>query len=263
MHNKKHKSRIVSILVFTTIILMGLSVYFGTWYATKDFIEEGIIIQEGEITYKKYLTNYYDVDYEKTKKGIELKINNPCLGFVSSKGSSMKPFFECESLEIIDTCFPKDKLEIGDIIMYHAEWDVGFNLIHRIIDIDYDKKWVRTQGDNNEEPDDFVSFNRIYGKIIGVLNVLEDKKIVKEEIIEFNKSMVNLNFSTFNMNFTIHYAPSQGKIILGLNKSEPFMIIDCGFYLEYYNQTNWTNANLSLRKNNTEVLQLNLEEYCN
>ncbi len=35
----------------------------------------------------------------------------------------------------------------------------------------------------NPNPDDFVSFDRIIGKEIGVLNIIEDKKIVRKEVI--------------------------------------------------------------------------------
>lgn len=191
---KQNKLFIVLTLVFTTMILSG---YFGHWIATKDFIEGGIIVQEGNVTYQKYLDNYYDVDYEKTTEGTIIKINNPCIEIIEGKGESMKPYWDNKDLIILDTCYPVEDLVIGDIIIYYGELDSTLNIHHRIVDIDYNKGWVQTQGDNNDLPDDFVSFDRILGKDIGVLNVLEDKKVVKEEIKEestiftiFNESNV-------------------------------------------------------------------------
>ena len=145
------------------------------------------IIQEGNITYNVTLERYYDVKYYNDGNGLTLKINNPCITVMSSIGESMRPYYENQTLSIFDTCFPKEKLEIGDVIVYWGELDSTIKPHHRIIDIDYEKEWIRTQGDNPETnplPDDYISFDRVQGKEIGVLNVLEDQKIVKKVIEE-------------------------------------------------------------------------------
>lgn len=174
---------IIPILMISIIVIYCLGDYFGK----RSFEENGLIVQEGNITYRKYIENYYDVEYGRTNEGVQFKINNPCIEITTANGMSMKPFLDDNNIIIYDSCFPVEDLEIGDIILYKAEWDVGFNPHHRIVDIDYEKRWVQTQGDNpktNPFPDDFVSFDRIIGKTIGFLNVLDDKRVVKEEVIE-------------------------------------------------------------------------------
>ena len=185
------RSRIIFFILLTGLILsLTFNIYsFFDKDNKNDIINEGItqrIITEGNITYKVFLDNYYDVEYESTMDGLELRINNPCIVVRKSIGLSMKPYWEDNTLSIFDDCFPREDLQIGDIITYFGELDSTVNPHHRIIDIDYEKEWVRTQGDNpetNPRPDDFVGFDRIIGKEIAVLNVLEDKKIVKEEIL--------------------------------------------------------------------------------
>ena len=196
-----------TIIIIVSIIL-AISVITNAYFIFNIFNEEeeefiSIQYSEGNKTYKKILKNYYDVTYEKTKKGVEFKINNPCIEIITSTGNSMKPYRDFEELVIIDTCFPDDKLEIGDIVIYIGELDSTKNPHHSIIDIDYEKKWIRTQGDNRETnpiPDDFVGFDRIYGKDIGFLNVLMDKKVVKEEVI--NETTISLFIDTKIINFT-------------------------------------------------------------
>ncbi len=177
---------IIPILMIAIIVVYCIGDYFGK----RSFEEDGLIVQEGNITYKKYIENYYDVEYGRTREGVEFKINNPCIEITTASGTSMKPFLDNNNIIIYDSCFPVEDLEIGDIIMYKAEWEkwtAGIYPHHRIVDIDYEKRWVQTQGDNPETnpiPDDFVSFDRIIGKTIGFLNVLDDKRVVKKEVIE-------------------------------------------------------------------------------
>lgn len=159
----------------------------------KEF-EENIIIENNK-TYRQHLVNYYDVDYEVSSNKILIEINNPCLEIRKSCGSSMKPTLndECE-LGIVDTCYEFNKLEVGDVIIFDKPYADGY-ILHRITDIDYKKGWVKTQGDNNEVEDDFTGKDLIYGKTIGFLEVLDDKKVVKEEIIESNDSMIGYSIN--------------------------------------------------------------------
>ena len=143
---KINKLLIVLIMLFISLML---NMHLYTKYAddNSDNIINEIII-EGNITYENTLENYYNVEYENEGKGLKLKINNPCIIIQESKGLSMKPYWDNLTLNIFDTCFPKEDLEIGDVIAF---WEDGYGsrIQHRIIDIDYEKEWVRTQGDNN------------------------------------------------------------------------------------------------------------------
>ena len=186
-------------LTIALIIGLAISIIINGFFIMRGYNNINIlsekIIQEGNITYKQYLKNYYDVEYRNEGRGLILRINNPCIVIWESTGESMKPYIDKESLAIIDTCYPPENLMIGDIIVYDAEYSTK-NIHHRIIDIDYDKEWIRTQGDNNKYKDDFVSFDLILGKDIGILNVVEDKKIIKEEVVDETNG-------TFFINLTI------------------------------------------------------------
>ncbi len=197
------KRQLKNVLIMVSIGLV-VSIIFNSYFIFNIFNdeEEFIITQftEGNKTYKRVLKNYYDVEYEKTRTGIKIEINNPCIEIIKSRGKSMLPYWDLEELVIYDACFPKEKLEIGDVVIYNGEWDSTINPHHRIIDIDYEKEWIRTQGDNpetNPEPDDFVGFDRIIGKDIGVLNVLTDKKVVKEEVT--NETIIGSVFFVSNL----------------------------------------------------------------
>jgi signal peptidase I len=196
------------VFLLIVAILFFISICFNSYFIFNKNKENKIIseqiIQEGNVTYKNFLENYYNIEYSNEGKGLYFKINNPCIEIIESNGLSMKPYWDNNTLGIFDTCYPEENLEIGDIIIYQGELDSTIRPHHRIIDIDYKKRWIRTQGDNpetNKKPDDFVSFDRILGKEIGVLNVLEDKKIVKKEIINeslFEISNITIRFLEFN-----------------------------------------------------------------
>jgi len=126
--------------------------------------------------------NYYDVKYNYSGNSTEIKINNSCIRIRNATGESMKPFFDNNTLLIVDSCFPNNKLKIGDIVIYQQEWSENKNIYHRIVDIDYEKEWIQTKGDNNNVKDDFVGFKRIKCKVIGFLNVLRDKRLINETL---------------------------------------------------------------------------------
>lgn len=199
---KEQTNKLIPIFMIAILLIF----FIGNYIGQRSFKEEGLIVQEGNVTYRKFLDNYYNVDYENNKDGLTLKINNPCIEIVEGNGISMKPYWDDKQLTIIDTCYPVEDLKIGDVVIYYGELDSTTNPHHRIVDIDYEKRWIQTQGDNpktNPTPDDFVSFDRIYGKDIGVLNVLEDKKVVKEEVVNESEFLIegdfgNITFFTKN-----------------------------------------------------------------
>jgi len=197
------------IIVITMLLIFSISLnfYLGLTEDKRDnLIIESNVIKKGNITYKEVLENYYHVEYSNSEEGLSLEIKNPCISVWESSGLSMKPYWDNNTLGIFDTCYPKENLKVGDIIVYKGELDSTINPHHRIIDIDYDKRWVKTQGDNpetNSEPDDFVGFDRIIGKEIGVLNVLKDKKIVEKEII--NDSDLAFGRETFTISGFIEF----------------------------------------------------------
>ena len=177
----------------------------------------GELIHEGNITYRQVLSNYYDVEYANNGDGLVLRIKNPCVTVLKSHGLSMKPYWDNNTLGIFDTCFPKENLKIGDVITYNGELDSTVDPHHRIVEIDYEKEWVRTQGDNpktNPRPDDFVGFGRIRAKEIGVLNVLEDKKIIKKEIINSTEGgfLATGNWSMKLVRFRVCVCSSSGHL---------------------------------------------------
>jgi len=205
---KKIKQKyIITYWVFIVFMYLGFSLMFFYFSEPKTPYNNIIskVVVEGNTTYNVHLENYYDVEYRNIGDGLTLKINNPCIVVLEGRGVSMKPYWENNTLAILDTCFPKEELEIGDVITYRGEWNVALNPHHRIVDIDYNKKWVQTQGDNpitNSVPDDFVGFDRIIGKEIGVLNVLDDKKIVKKEVVEeLNLTGINLTIGNLTITF--------------------------------------------------------------
>jgi hypothetical protein len=116
----------------------------------------------------------YNLSYEYTPIGVNMQINNICVEVMNGSGVSMKPFISNKTLILIDKCFNKSNLMVGDIVAIKPDFVDNFVIGHRIIDIDHNKEWVKTQGDNpitNSIPDDYTSFDNIYGKIIGYLNL--------------------------------------------------------------------------------------------
>lgn len=229
---KEHKQREkISVLIAILIVAITINLLYSYNLVHKIYFNDNIIkeiVTEGNITYEVTLHNYYDVEYSNTGDGLVLKIKNPCIYVLESSGLSMKPYWDDETLGIFDTCFPNENLKIGDVIVYMGELDSTFNPHHRIIDIDYEKEWVRTQGDNpetNSEPDDFVSFDRIMGKEIGVLNVLEDRKIVRKEVLrktneedlEITFEIVEINQSCFCSSSGVVEVCHQNKTLLEMD----------------------------------------------
>lgn len=175
------KSKQKTALILILLLVLSFVFYVGFKQGQNSFEENGLLISEGNLTYYKHFDNYYGLYYENNENGIILQIQNPCLTFEKVSGESMKPYYDNESIIIIDTCFAPENLEVGDIVLYYVDWDMATKLHHRIIDINYDKKWIKTKGDALEDEDNFVGFDKIYGKEIGVLNILEDKKVVIEQ----------------------------------------------------------------------------------
>jgi hypothetical protein len=169
------------ILLFTLIITLLILSYFIGFNRGKDsFQETGLIIKEGNNTYYKHFDDYYQVSYSTNENKFILEIDNPCISVQKLLGESMLPYYENESISILDTCFPSEKLVIGDIISFYEDWNMTRQLHHRIIEIDYERELIKTKGDNLESEDNFISFSQVYGKEIGVLNLLSDEKVVKE-----------------------------------------------------------------------------------
>ena len=106
------------------IALIGIILLSGCTKKEQEF--EEIITTEGNKTYRQYLDNYYEVDYDVTSKKISIEIKNPCLDISESCGSSMKPTMndECH-LIITDSCYDFNKLEIGDVVVFKKEWTFG------------------------------------------------------------------------------------------------------------------------------------------
>lgn len=65
----------------------------------------------------------------------------------------------------------EDELEIGDIVAYESEYSEG-TIIHRIIDIKYDKsgKYFILKGDNNQQQDPGkIRFNQIKRVLVAII----------------------------------------------------------------------------------------------
>jgi len=168
------------ILSVSIILSVLLAIFSGYLIGLNKSVDGNLIgvVKDGNVIYMSSQENYYKFQFENNSRGIILKFANPCVRVHTGKGVSMKPYWDNNTISIIDTCFPNERLEVGDIISFWKD-DYEKAIHHRIIDIDYEKKWVQTQGDNpktNTRPDDFTSFDKIRGKEIGVLNILEDKK---------------------------------------------------------------------------------------
>lgn len=172
------KSRVYFLLILCLIISGYIFYSIGFKLGKDSFEENGLIISEKNISYHKYFDSYYGLYYENNQDGAILQIQNPCLVFKKILGQSMLPYYNNETISLIDTCFPAEKLKIGDVILFYYDWDMTTTLHHRIIDINYKKKLIKTKGDNLEDEDNFISFDQVFGKEIGVLNILEDKKVV-------------------------------------------------------------------------------------
>lgn len=182
MLKKQLKNTLIGIVIFLAVSLVWNVYFIFDLYENENVIEvERIEVENTNETYKETLENYYNIEYEKTGKGVKFEINNPCLEIQTSTGTSMLPLIEEKSLAITDACFPVENLKLNDIIVFYklkSESDI-YLTEHRIIEIDYDEKWVITKGDNNQYNDTKRGFEFIYGKVIGTLNVLEYKELVR------------------------------------------------------------------------------------
>lgn len=163
------------------ILIVFLASYFvGFHKGKRSFEETGLIFEKENITYSKHFDSYYGINYGNNENGVFFEIQNPCLVFRKVVGQSMIPYYNNETIILIDTCFLPENLKIGDVILYYYDWNMTTTVHHRIVDINYPKEWIKTKGDNLNQTDNFINFNQIFGKEIGVLNILEDKKVVKE-----------------------------------------------------------------------------------
>jgi len=115
----------------------------------------------------------YNLSYKSTTEGLIIKMSNPCLTLVNSKGFSMHPCYENNSFLIVDICFPAENLKKGDVIVFYKQSgrDLFTNkkVAHRVTDIH--NEWVITKGDNNVFKREKVYFYDIHSKVIGNLNI--------------------------------------------------------------------------------------------
>jgi signal peptidase len=80
---------------------------------------------------------------------------------------SMLPTLERGYLLVLQRQAPED-VQVGDIIVYNADWHTQAPVVHRVIQREYVDGEYRyyTQGDNNNDPDPYY---RIYEDIVGVV----------------------------------------------------------------------------------------------
>jgi len=190
---KSKKKKVIRVPLKVSMLLFFLSalLFIASFYISQVDMNQDRKLQESIITldnktYKQYLDNYYDIEYGYNDNGLVIQIKNDCVQASTSRGDSMKPYIGNETIMIYDTCFPKEDLKVGDIIIFLKEWTQTNYVRHRIVEINHEDRWVRTQGDNpvtNPSPDDMIDFDRIAGKDIGHLDVLVDKKVVRQEFI--------------------------------------------------------------------------------
>lgn len=184
----KNRNYLLVGLILILIVLIFASYFVGFKQGQISFKENGLIIKEGNNTYYEHFENYYRISYGADGNKFLLEIDNPCISVQKSFGESMQPYYDNETISVIDTCFPKENLKIGDVIIFYSDWNLSVLLHHRIIDINYNKELIQTKGDNWDEKDQFISFSQVYGKEIGVLNILNDKKVIKELQSQANES---------------------------------------------------------------------------
>lgn len=65
---------------------------------------------------------------------------------------------------VIDTVAPPSSIKLGDIISYASLADSSAVITHRVINIDREKNYFITQGDNLSSADPPVRFNQVLGK---------------------------------------------------------------------------------------------------
>lgn len=95
--------------------------------------------------------------------------------YVISSGS-MSPALELNDVVVVDTDYPFQSLQVGDIIVFNRPDGGDRVIIHRIIDIDEDADGditIRTKGDANPSPipgTDYPITRELYiGKVVNVI----------------------------------------------------------------------------------------------
>lgn len=160
-----HSDKLITIL-FIIGILIAVYVSYSKGFTNG-------LIEEKYISLSQSVNNYYNVSYG-ASKGVGarfeiLNLNNSCIVIGNGTGISMKPFFSNLDIMIIDKCYPKNKLQVGDIIVYVNE-EEGY-ISHRIVWISFKKKLVKTKGDWAIYQDEgYTAFNDIYGRVLGFIN---------------------------------------------------------------------------------------------
>ena len=174
--------RIGLILVFVLFLVIIIYLTYSTGFkqGQTSFKENGLIIKNGSNTYYEHFDNYYGIAYGAEGNKFVLEIDNPCISVQKVFGQSMLPYYNNETIGIFDTCFPSENLKVGDTILFYYDWDMTTKLHHRIVDINYGKKLIQTKGDSLNQTDNFISFSQVFGKEIGVLNILDEKKVITE-----------------------------------------------------------------------------------
>lgn len=77
-------------------------------------------------------------------------------------GGSMMPQFSEGDFLLSEAVEDVSKIEIGDVIVFK---DLGKNIVHRVVEVTEDGK-IKTQGDNNSEPDkNVLTFEDVVGKV--------------------------------------------------------------------------------------------------
>lgn len=111
----------------------------------------------------------YGFSYEKNTEGVGLFLNHSCVEVMFSFGDSMLPCVKYHNIVLVDTCFPHNKLLVGDVIIFkNSENDV---VSHRITNINNVTGYIVTKGDNNLLSDKSIMPSQVIGKEIGVLNI--------------------------------------------------------------------------------------------
>ena len=79
-------------------------------------------------------------------------------------GSSMMPFIRPFKDKVMIIAVDKEKLKVGDIVLFRAKCRGGDYCLHRIYKLDGDR--VQTFGDGNRKPDIQMPRNNILGKAL-------------------------------------------------------------------------------------------------
>ncbi len=79
---------------------------------------------------------------------------SPAIGFRFDpvRSGSMSPAIEVGDL-VISSSVDHEDIKVGDIIVFRHS---GMLICHRVIDINPEAGWIKTQGDANEDPDPYT-----------------------------------------------------------------------------------------------------------